>query len=154
MSLELDKAAPDFTLPTDGGGTVSLAGLRGRAAIIYFYPKDDTPGCTSEACDFRDRMPDFSRINAAIIGVSKDSVRAHDRFKQKHALPFTLASDKEGGMCEAYGAWVEKSMYGRKYMGIQRMTVLIDKAGIVRGLWPKVKIRGHAEEVLAAARAL
>ncbi|HZS84540.1 MAG TPA: thioredoxin-dependent thiol peroxidase [Stellaceae bacterium] len=153
MSLSTGDAAPDFTLPTDGGGTVTLSKLRGKKVILYFYPKDDTSGCTKEACGFRDALPDFSEAKATVIGVSRDSVAAHDKFKKKYALPFTLASDAEGKVCEAYGVWVEKSMYGRKYMGIERTTFLIDEKGIIRGLWPKVKIAGHVEEVLAAAQA-
>jgi thioredoxin-dependent peroxiredoxin len=154
MSLTIGDKAPDFTLPTDGNGTVALKAQRGKTVIVYFYPKDDTSGCTKEACGFRDAMPDFSRIDATIVGISKDSVRAHDKFKQKYALPFTLASDESGEICEKYGVWVQKSMYGRKYMGIERTTVLIDGKGVVRGLWPKVKIDGHVDEVLAAAKAL
>jgi thioredoxin-dependent peroxiredoxin len=154
MSLTIGDKAPDFTLPTDGNGTVALKAQRGKTVIVYFYPKDDTSGCTKEACGFRDAMPDFSRIDATIVGISKDSVRAHDKFKQKYALPFTLASDESGEVCEKYGVWVQKSMYGRKYMGIERTTVLIDGKGVVRGLWPKVKIDGHVDEVLAAAKAL
>jgi len=154
MSLTIGDKAPDFTLPTDGNGTVALKAQRGKSVIVYFYPKDDTSGCTKEACGFRDAMPDFSKIDATIIGISKDSVRAHDKFKQKYALPFTLASDESGEVCEKYGVWVQKSMYGRKYMGIERTTVLIDGKGVIRGLWPKVKIDGHVDEVLAAAKAL
>jgi peroxiredoxin Q/BCP len=154
MSLKPGDKAPDFTMPTDGGGTVSLAGLRGKTVVLYFYPKDDTSGCTKEACGFRDALPDFSKTAATVIGVSKDGVKAHDKFKAKYQLPFTLASDEAGGVCEAYGIWTEKSMYGRKYMGIERTTFLIDKHGVIRGVWPKVKIDGHVEAVLAAAQAL
>jgi len=154
MSLTIGDKAPDFILPTDGNGTVALKTERGKPVIVYFYPKDDTSGCTKEACGFRDAMPDFSKIDATIIGISKDSVRAHDKFKQKYALPFILASDESGEVCEKYGVWVQKSMYGRKYMGIERTTVLIDDKGVIRGLWPKVKIDGHVGEVLAAAKAL
>jgi thioredoxin-dependent peroxiredoxin len=154
MSLKIGDQAPDFTLPTDGNGAIALKAQRGKKVVVYFYPKDDTSGCTKEACGFRDAMPDFSKIDATIIGVSKDPVRAHDKFKQKYALPFTLTSDETGEVCEKYGVWVQKSMYGRKYMGIERTTVLIDGQGVIRGLWPKVKIDGHVDEVLAAARAL
>jgi peroxiredoxin Q/BCP len=146
--------APDFTLPADGGGRVSLKALRGRPVVLYFYPKDDTSGCTKEACGFRDAEPDFSGIKAAVIGVSRDSVASHDKFKAKHGLNFTLAADEDGKVCEAYGTWVEKSMYGRKYMGIDRATFLIDRDGVVRRVWRKVKVPGHVEEVLAAAQAL
>jgi peroxiredoxin Q/BCP len=154
MSLKIGDRAPDFTLPTDGGGKVRLAALKGKNVVLYFYPKDDTSGCTKEACGFRDAMPDFSRVDAAIIGVSRDSVKAHDKFKQKYSLPFLLASDEGGEVTEKYGVWVQKSMYGRKYMGIERTTFLIDGKGVIRGLWPKVKIDGHVDEVLVAAKAL
>jgi peroxiredoxin Q/BCP len=154
MSLKIGDKAPDFTLPTDGNGTIALKALRGKKVVIYFYPKDDTSGCTKEACGFRDAMPDFSKIAATIVGISRDPVRAHDKFKQKYSLPFVLASDEGGEVCEKYGVWVEKSMYGRKYMGIERTTVLIDEKGVIRGLWPKVKIDGHVGEVLAAAKSL
>jgi peroxiredoxin Q/BCP len=154
MTLKIGDKAPDFTLPTDGGGAIALKPLRGKKVIVYFYPKDDTSGCTKEACGFRDAMPDFSKIAATIIGISKDSVRRHDKFKQKYELPFILASDETSDICEKYGVWVQKSMYGRKYMGIERTTVLIDEKGVIRGLWPKVKIDGHVGEVLAAATAL
>ncbi len=154
MSIDVGDKAPAFTMPTDGGGTVSLAGLKGKPVVLYFYPKDDTPGCTTEACAFRDSMPDFSRIEAAIIGVSKDSVAKHDKFKAKYDLPFTLASDEDGSVCEDYGVWVEKNMYGRKYMGIERATFLIDGKGKIARVWRKVKVAGHADDVLAAVQAL
>jgi len=154
MSIEIGDKAPDFTLPTDGNGKVSLAKLRGQKVVLYFYPKDDTSGCTAEACGFRDNLPKFDKIEAAVIGVSRDPVKAHDKFKQKYELPFTLASDEDGTVCERYGVWVEKSMYGRKYMGIERATFLIDEKGVVRGVWRKVKVPGHVEAVLAAAKAL
>jgi peroxiredoxin Q/BCP len=154
MSLKIGDKAPDFTLPTDGNGTIALEAQRSKKVVVYFYPKDDTTGCTKEACGFRDAMPDFSKIAATIVGISRDSVRAHDKFKQKYALPFILASDESGEVCEKYGVWVEKSMYGRKYMGIERTTVLIDEKGVIRGVWPKVKIDGHIGEVLAAAKSL
>jgi peroxiredoxin Q/BCP len=154
MSLTIGDKAPDFTLPTDGNGTVSLAALKGKKVILYFYPKDDTPGCTKEACGFRDALPDFGGSGAVVIGVSKDTVAKHDKFKQKHELPFTLASDPEGKTIEAYDAWVEKSLYGKKYMGIDRATFLIDGAGVIRGIWHKVKVDGHVDAVLQAAKAL
>ena len=122
--------------------------------VLYFYPKDDTPGCTKEASGFRDTMPDFSALEAEIIGISKDTVASHDRFKAKHGLNFRLACDADGRVCEDYGVWVEKSMYGRKYMGIERATFLIDGAGVVRRVWRKVTVPGHVEEVLEATRAL
>lgn len=154
MSVEIGSPAPDFTLPTDGGGSVTLSGLKGRTAIVYFYPKDDTSGCTKQACTFGESLPDFSAADAVIIGISKDSVASHDKFKAKYNLPFTLASDAGSDVTERYGSWVEKSMYGRKYMGIDRSTFLIDKDGVVRGVWRKVKVPGHVEEVLKAAQAL
>jgi peroxiredoxin Q/BCP len=154
MSVEVGDQAPDFTLPADNGGKASLKALKGRPVVLYFYPKDDTSGCTAEACAFRDALPDFSKVKAAIIGVSRDSVASHDKFKKKHGLTFPLASDEDGKVCEAYGVWVEKSMYGRKYMGIERATFLIDGKGVVRNVWRKVKVNGHAKEVLKAAAAL
>ncbi len=154
MSLAVGDKAPDFTIATDGGGTFCLSEMMGHNVIIYFYPKDDTPGCTKEACDFRDSLPDFSKSSSKIIGVSKDTVAKHDKFKSKYELPFTLAADVEGAVCEAYGTWVEKSMYGRQYMGIERATFLVDKEGVVQGIWRKVKVKGHVEEVLAAAQNL
>ncbi|MBB3064471.1 thioredoxin-dependent thiol peroxidase [Limibacillus halophilus] len=152
MSLNVGDKAPDFTLPSDGGGSISLSGLKGKTVVLYFYPKDDTPGCTKEACGFRDSLPDFTGIDAVVIGVSKDSVAKHDKFKAKYELPFPLVSDEDGSVCEAYGTWVEKSMYGRKYMGIDRATFLIDAEGKIASIWRKVKVPGHVEEVLAAAR--
>lgn len=154
MSIEPGQPAPDFTLPTDGGGELSLKDLRGQTVVLYFYPKDDTSGCTAEACGFRDALPDFTKVGATVMGLSKDSVKKHDKFKAKYELPFTLASDEEGEVCAAYGTWVEKSMYGRKYMGIERSTFLIDKEGVVRRVWRKVKVPGHVEEVLKAAQEL
>jgi len=154
MTVNPGDTAPDFTMPTDGGGTVTLSGLRGRKVVLYFYPKDDTPGCTKEASGFRDTLPDFSALEAEVIGISKDTVASHDRFKAKHGLNFRLACDADGKVCEGYGVWVEKSMYGRKYMGIERATFLIDGAGVVRRVWRKVTVPGHVEEVLQATRAL
>ncbi|HET9272872.1 MAG TPA: thioredoxin-dependent thiol peroxidase [Methyloceanibacter sp.] len=154
MNVEVGDKAPDFTLPADGGDEVSLKALKGKPVVLYFYPKDDTSGCTAEACALRDTLPDFSKVKAQVIGISRDSVASHDKFKQKYKLPFPLASDADGKVCEAYGVWVEKSMYGRKYMGIERATFLIDAKGVVRGVWRKVKVPGHAEEVLEAARAM
>jgi len=154
MSIEIGDKAPDFTLPTDGNGKVTLSKLRGQKVVLYFYPKDDTSGCTAEACGFRDTFPKFGKVAAAIIGISKDSVASHDKFKKKYELPFTLASDTDGKVCESYGVWVEKSMYGRKYMGIERATYLIDEKGVVRGIWRKVKVPGHVEAVLDAVKSL
>jgi peroxiredoxin Q/BCP len=154
MTLTIGDTAPDFTIPTDGGGSVSLSKLKGKPVVLYFYPKDDTSGCTAEACGFRDSLPDYGATGAAVIGVSKDSVASHDKFKKKYELPFTLGADTTGEVCEAYGTWIEKSMYGRKYMGIERATFLIDKDGVIRGIWHKVKVGGHVAEVLKAAKAL
>jgi thioredoxin-dependent peroxiredoxin len=154
MTVEIGENAPDFTLPTDGNGSVTLSGLKGKKVVLYFYPKDDTSGCTAEACGFRDSFPDYGGTDAVVIGISKDSVASHDKFKKKHNLPFTLASDANSDTCEKYGTWVEKSMYGRKYMGIDRSTFLIDRDGIVRGVWRKVRVPGHVAEVLKATRGL
>ena len=154
MSVEVGDKAPDFTLPSDGGGKVSLKALKGKTVVLYFYPKDDTSGCTAESCAFRDALPNFSKAMAEIIGISRDTVASHDKFKAKYGLTFPLAADEEGKVCEAYGTWVEKSMYGRKYMGIERSTFLIDAKGVVRNVWRKVKVPGHAEAVLEAAAAL
>jgi peroxiredoxin Q/BCP len=147
-------AAPDFTLPTDGGGSVTLSKLKGKAVILYFYPRDDTPGCTVEACAFRDNLPDFGRAKATVLGVSTDSAKSHDKFKTKYALPFTLIADEDHALAEKYGVWVEKNRYGRKYMGTERATFLIDAGGKVARVWRKVKVDGHAEEVLEAAKGL
>jgi peroxiredoxin Q/BCP len=146
--------APDFTLPRDGGATVTLSALRPGKVVLYFYPKDDTPGCTLEAQDFSARMADFTAAGTTVIGISKDSVKSHDKFCKKHGLSVILASDDGGTTCEDYGVWLEKSMYGKTYMGVERTTVLIDGAGTVAQVWNKVSVKGHAEEVLAAARAL
>ena len=154
MSVEEGDKAPDFTVATDGGGTVSLKDFKGRKVVLYFYPKDSTPGCTTEACAFREALPDFSKIEAEIIGVSRDSVKRHDNFKAKYELPFTLASDEDGTLCEAYGVWVEKMNYGRKYMGIERSTFLIDEKGKIAKIWRKVCVNKHVEKVLEEARAL
>lgn len=152
MTVEVGREAPDFTLPTAGGGEVTLSKLRGRKVIVYFYPKADTPGCTKESCGFNDALPDFTGSGAEIIGISKDPVKKLDKFADKYGLNFTLASDEPGAVVEAFGSWVEKSMYGRKYMGIDRSTFLIDENGIVQGAWRNVKVPGHVEEVLKAAR--
>ena len=154
MSAEIGKPAPEFVLPTDGGGRLRLKDLRGKKVVLYFYPKDMTSGCTIEACAFRDRMPELAKAGIAVIGVSRDSVASHDKFKKKYELPFTLASDEEGKVTEAYGTWVQKSMYGRKYMGIERTTFLVDEKGVIRNIWHKVKVPGHVDEVLEAAKVL
>jgi len=154
MALKVGDKAPAFALPTDGEGTVSLAGLKGKKVVLYFYPRDDTPGCTKEACNFRDDFRHFTKTDAVVVGVSKDSVASHDKFKKKYQLPFVLGSDKELAAAKAYGVWGEKSFMGRKFMGMERATFLIDGAGVIRGIWRKVKVPGHAEEVLNAARDL
>jgi peroxiredoxin Q/BCP len=154
MTVDVGDKAPEFTAATDGGGRLALAKLKGRNVILYFYPKDDTSGCTKEACGFRDAMPDFSDADAVVVGVSRDSVASHEKFKAKHQLPFALVSDEDGKICEAYGTWVEKSMYGRKYMGIERGTFLIDGKGMIRNVWRKVSVAGHVEAVLEALKAL
>jgi peroxiredoxin Q/BCP len=152
MTLDVGNKAPAFTLPTDGGGKVSLSKLKGKKVIVYFYPKDDTPGCTKEACAFRDALPNFSKVGAEVIGISKDPPAKHDKFKAKYDLNFSLASDEDGKVIEAYGVWVEKNMYGRKYMGIERATFLIDEKGKIQALWRKVKVNGHVEAVLEAVQ--
>ena len=148
-----DKA-PDFTLPSDEGGDIRLKDLGGRNVVLYFYPKDDTTGCTSEAKGFTEAQADFDAIGTIVVGVSKDSIKSHGKFRQKYGLSVRLGSDVEGEMIERYGVWIEKSMYGRKYMGIERATFLIDGAGVVRQVWHKVSVTGHVQDVLKAARAL
>jgi len=154
MTLEIGSKAPDFKAQTDGKGTLQLSDLKGQNVILYFYPKDDTPGCTKESCEFRDALPDFSKVNAVILGVSKDSVQKHDKFKSKYDLPFTLISDEDGTVCEAYGTWLEKINFGKKYMGIERTTYLIDETGTIRNIWRKVKVKGHVDSVLAEVQNL
>lgn len=154
MSIAEGSPAPDFTLSATGGRTVSLGAVRDRPLVLYFYPKADTPGCTKEAQAFQEALGEMSSMGLEVIGVSKDTVKAQDKFAEKYGLTFPLASDLEGGVVEAYGAWVEKSMYGKSYMGIDRSTVLIDRQGKVAKIWRKVKVLGHAAEVLKAAKAL
>jgi peroxiredoxin Q/BCP len=154
VTLKAGDPAPAFDMAADGGGRVSLAGLKGKAVVLYFYPKDDTSGCTNEAKGFTEAAADFAAAGVAVVGVSKDSVASHDRFKAKYSLNLTLGSDPEGAVLEAYGVWVEKSMYGRQYMGIERATFLIDAAGVIRQVWRKVKVPGHVAQVLAAAQGL
>lgn len=146
-TLQVGVKAPDFTLPTDGGENVRLSSLAGQKVVLFFYPKDNTPGCTKEACSFRDNISAFGDLNTAIIGISKDSVTKHDNFKAKHELNFPLASDADSDVCEQYGVFVEKNMYGKKYMGIERSTFLIDESGIIRQIWRKVKVDGHIQAV-------
>ena len=152
--LQDGDTAPDFELPTDGGGKLRLSGLAGRPVVLYFYPKDDTSGCTAEARDFTQLAPDFRKAGVEVVGVSPDSVESHARFRKKHGLGIRLAADADKAVATAYGVWVEKSMYGRKYMGVERSTFLIDAKGRIARSWRKVKVPGHAAEVLAAARAL
>ncbi|HTO31282.1 MAG TPA: peroxiredoxin [Pararhizobium sp.] len=146
--------APDFTLPRDGGETVSLSQFKGKAIVLFFYPKDDTSGCTAESIAFTGLKDEFAAAGAVIIGLSPDSVKKHDKFAKKYDLSVILAADEEKTVVNAYGVWVEKSLYGRKYMGVERTTLLIDAEGVVRRLWEKVKVPGHAEEVLAAVKDL
>ena len=152
--LEPGSPAPDVTLPRDGGATVSLADLKGGPVVLYFYPRDDTSGCTKEAIAFTGLLEDFAASGATVLGVSKDSVAKHEKFVAKHDLKIALLSDEEGDVCERYGVWVEKSMYGKTYMGIERATFLIDAEGKIAQIWRKVKVPGHAEAVLDAVRAL
>jgi len=154
MTLDVGDKAPDFSLPTDGGGTLSLKDLKGKTVVLYFYPKDMTPGCTTEAQDFRDLAKQFEKAGAVIVGASKDSVKRHDNFKAKHDLNFQLVSDEEGTLCEAYGVWQLKKFMGREFMGIVRATFIIDGKGKIAKVWPKVKVKGHAQEVLEAVQAL
>lgn len=153
-AIEEGVKAPAFTLETDDGKKLSLNDLKGKKTVLYFYPKDDTPGCTKEAIAFTEEMTKFKRAGAAVIGVSKDSVSRHQKFKEKHGLKVTLGADEKGDAVEKYGVWVEKNMYGRKYMGIERSTFLIDEKGVIRKIWRKVKVPGHAAEVLEAVKSL
>jgi peroxiredoxin Q/BCP len=153
MLQDGDKA-PDFELATDADDKLKLSALKGKPAVLYFYPKDDTSGCTLEAKDFTRLAPDFRKAGVEVIGVSPDSIESHQKFRKKYDLAIRLAADADKAVANAYGVWVEKSMYGRKYMGVERSTFLIDKAGRIAKSWRKVKVPGHAEEVLAAARAL
>ncbi|WP_313005239.1 peroxiredoxin [Brevundimonas sp.] len=148
------QAAPAFDLATDGDGRVTLAGLKGRSVVLYFYPKADTPGCTTEGLDFSALAAQFAAVDAVVIGVSRDAVKKLDRFKTKHDLKLVLGSDEDGVVCEAWGTWIMKKLYGREYMGVERATFLIDGAGVVRRVWRNVKVKGHAEQVLEAVRAL
>jgi thioredoxin-dependent peroxiredoxin len=143
--IEKGSMAPDFTLVSDEGGSVTLSELRGRKVVLYFYPKDDTPGCTIEACAFRDSLPRFEGVDAVVLGVSPDSVQSHAKFRKKFGLTFPLLADENHAVCEAYGVWKERSMYGRKSMGVERSTFLIDEKGRVADVWRKVKAEGHAE---------
>ena len=152
--LAIGQTAPQFELPRDGGGTLSLASLKGKSVVLYFYPKDDTSGCTAEAIDFSGLKADFEKAGAVVIGLSPDSAKSHTKFKSKYDLAVDLVADEERNTLEAYGVWVEKSMYGRKYMGVERSTFLIAADGSIARIWKKVKVPGHAKEVLEAVRAL
>ena len=154
LTLKPGDKAPNFRLATDGGDTISLSELKGRPFVLYFYPKDDTSGCTKEAIGFSENGKKFEKLGVSVIGVSKDSVASHDKFKAKHKLRITLGSDPETKTAEAYGVWIEKSMYGRKYMGMDRATFPIDGRGVIHDVWRKVKVPGHVEAVLTAAKAL
>jgi peroxiredoxin Q/BCP len=154
MSIAEGDSAPDFSLPASGGCTVSLDGLKGKPFVLYFYPKADTPGCTQEACAFEEALPQLGKIGVTVIGVSKDKMKPIEKFAEKYNLTFPLASDPDVKVIEAYDAWKEKSMYGKKYMGIERSTVLVDAKGKIAKIWPKVKIAGHAAEVMQAVKAL
>ncbi|TDK49865.1 peroxiredoxin [Antarcticimicrobium luteum] len=151
---DISDTAPDFTLPRDGGGEVSLSGLRGGAVVLFFYPRDDTPGCTRESIGFSAHLQAFADAGVQVFGISRDSVAKHDKFVAKHDLTVPLLSDEDGAVCEAYGVWVEKTMYGKKSMGIERATFLIDAGGTIARIWRKVKVDGHVEEVLEAVKAM
>ncbi len=152
--LAVGDTAPDFTLPTDTGDELTLSSLRGRPVVMYFYPKDDTPGCTTESCEFRDLMPRFDASNATVLGISPDSVKSHQKFKTTFELPFTLIADTEKVACQAYDVWKEKSMYGKTYMGVDRTTFVIDTDGKISHLFGTVKPAGHAAEVMEAVASL
>lgn len=154
MALKVGDKAPSFKLKNQEGETISLADLKGKAIVLYFYPKDDTSGCTKESCNFRDEFPKFGKLNAEIIGVSADSVESHKKFASKYSLPFNLLSDEKREMIEKYGVWKEKSMYGRKYMGIERTTFIINPDGKITNIFPKVKVEDHNQEVMEALKEL
>ncbi|AIL65546.1 Putative peroxiredoxin bcp [Rickettsiales bacterium Ac37b] len=153
-TLNIGDPAPDFTLDTDTSSKLTLSSLRGKNVVLYFYPKDDTPGCTLEAKDFTTSHDQFLFLNTVIIGISKDNVQSHSKFKEKYCLPFTLVSDYNSKVCEEYGVWTEKSMFGKKYMGIERTTFLIDQQGIIRKIWNKVSVAGHVDEILETIKQL
>jgi peroxiredoxin Q/BCP len=150
--VEEGTPAPDFELPSDSGETVRLSSLRGRKVVLYFYPKDDTPGCTSQACDLRDVMPTLEGLDAVVLGVSPDPVSSHVKFREKFRLNFPLLADEDHAVAEAYGVWKQKSLYGRNYMGVERSTFILDEDGVVQEAWRKVRPGGHAEKVLVALR--
>jgi peroxiredoxin Q/BCP len=154
MGLEAGDKAPNFRLATDDGESASLSGFKGKPLVLYFYPRDDTSGCTREAVDFTAALKKFEKLGIPVLGVSKDSVASHEKFRKKHKLKIALGSDPETKMADAYGVWVEKSLYGRRYMGMERATFLIDARGVIAEAWHKVKVPGHVEAVLAAAKSL
>ena len=154
MTVDVGDKAPAFTMPTDGGGKVSLASLKGKPVVLYFYPKDDTPGCTKEACAFRDRSAELKQLGAVVLGVSPDTVASHVKFRDKYELNFPLLEDAEHAVAEKYGAWREKNMYGKKSMGVQRSTFLIGPDGKVVKVWKRVKVDGHDDQVIEALKAL
>jgi len=153
MTLEIGNKAPAFKAESDAGDVLSLSSFKGRDFVLYFYPKDDTSGCTMEACSFTENIKAFEKLGVDIVGISKDSILSHQKFKKKYNLIFPLLSDTDGKICEAYETWIEKSMYGKKYMGIDRSTFLIGANGKIKAIWRKVKVAGHVEEVLAAIKA-
>jgi peroxiredoxin Q/BCP len=150
--VEIGQPAPDFTLPDQDGHNVTLSALKGKPVVLYFYPKDDTPGCTKEACNFRDARAEYEKAGARVIGVSPDNPASHKKFAAKYELPFTLVADTDRNVCEAYGVWKEKNLYGKKSMGVERTTFLIDREGIVRKVFPRVRVDGHSDAVLEAIR--
>lgn len=150
--VETGQSVPKFSIPTDDAGNISSDGLMGRKYVIYFYPKDDTPGCTTEAKGFTEMKAEFDATGVTVVGISKDTLAKHEKFRAKHELSVLLGSDEDGTVCDAFGVWVEKNMYGRKYMGIERATFLMDAEGIVQRIWRKVKVKGHVEAVLEAAK--
>jgi peroxiredoxin Q/BCP len=147
--LKKGDKAPDFNLPDENGKTLMLSDFKGKKLILFFYPKDNTSGCTKEACDFRDNIKIFSKNKTIVIGISKDNIESHRKFKEKFSLPFTLLSDENQEVLSKYGVWKEKSMYGRKYMGIERTTFLINEKGLIKDIWNKVKVPGHVEEIIS-----
>jgi len=152
--IEEGQAAPDYTLPRDGGGEMGPSDMAGKNVVLFFYPRDDTSGCTKEAVGFSELAAEFDKAGAVVVGISKDGIKKHDKFRDKHSLKVPLLSDENSDVTERFGAWVEKSMYGKKYMGIERSTFLIDGSGTVRRVWRKVKVPGHVDEVLDAVKAL
>lgn len=154
MTVEIGDKAPNFTLPATGGKDITLSDYKGQIVVVYFYPRDDTPGCTKQACSFSDNFNALKKQNVVVIGISKDSIKSHEKFKEKYGLNFDLASDTSTETIQAFGSWIEKSMYGKKYMGINRDTYLIDEKGVIQHIWRKVNVEGHTEDVLAQVEKL